>query len=226
MNCHQLLPSSAALIAQVVKPGRPIWFSHDGEAHISPYDHPLVGLVWEGKSLSIIIAWTRWWIRLLSFVWLHMIHGLFFALYPRIRPRASTRLWQRSTRIWFQISWQTPSLEHEPKSNDVCLFHACVLVLWQDGSAFSAKDKKFIQWDKSGKQLVVACFEYDIIWSHETCFSFPHFLLIFFWFHSKVHEDDLVSHYDILKPYLIAFAGERLPSAQDHQAWKLGIWYV
>ena len=53
-----------------------------------------------------------------------------------------------------------------------------------------------------------------------------HFFLILFWFPNKVHEDDLVKHYDILKPYLIAFAGERLPSAQDHQAWKLGTWHT
>ena len=35
----------------------------------------------------------------------------------------------------------------------------------------------------------------------------------------EVHEEDIVKHYGILKPYLLLFAGERLPSNQDHQAW-------
>ena len=39
----------------------------------------------------------------------------------------------------------------------------------------------------------------------------------------KVHEDDLVGHYDMLKAYLVMFSGDRLPSAQDHQAWDLAL---
>jgi hypothetical protein len=38
---------------------------------------------------------------------------------------------------------------------------------------------------------------------------------------SEVHESDLTENYDLLKEYLLAFAGSKLPSAKDQKAsWQ------
>ena len=71
--------------------------------------------------------------------------------------------------------------------------------------------------EKEGKQLVAACLRPGCALESHAFFHLDSVRSVSN-LELEVHEEDIIGHYDILKPYLLQFAGERLPSNQDHQA--------